>query len=239
MGLLDSIGNIFLASQAQKEQTYFAKHGIHVKVNDAKASGINPYFALGASTTMPGSVVGNVSGLDDTLGQNISRAEDAGKTADGRDNALAEKFGKLQIENQELQNASLKADIAKKTAQLAPAVPSLNQNWFIPGQGETAVKNEPMKRTVTGDTPGTDPASVNEIGYTQNPDGTFNPVPSKEAMERQSNDMIGMLQWNLRNRILPMFQGWRKMPFSKDGEYYSYNPVAGTYSPSGLRDLKK
>lgn len=236
MGIFDSIANIFNAERSNKIQQDFAKHGIQYKVKDAKAAGINPYAALGASTTMPATTVGNVSGIDDAFGQAIDRAKAAGSTEDERVKHLAEKYAKLQVDNQEIQNNILRADLAKRTAQLAPPVPSFNQKWKVDGQGDapsvTDVKIEPMKATASApNMPGADPGAVNEIGWTRDPGGGYIPVPSKEAMERQSNDMLGMLMWNWRNRILPSLGfNLNPPPFSPpNSSFWRYSAVRQRY----------
>lgn len=230
-GGISSIFNMHQAEKQQDIQDNFARHGIRIKVNDAKDAGINPYFALGASTTMPGSVVGDTSGLAG-FGQAADRAMDAGKTDDGRATALLEKKANLEIENMDLQNKILASDLAKKTSQLAPPVPSLNQRWAIDGQGETRqpglVKMEPVK--INPGEPGApqmQPGANPDIGFTRTNTG-WAVVPSDAAMKAQSNDMLGMLMWNLRNRLLPgRFDPPAFDP--KPGYAWQWNPLRWEY----------
>lgn len=247
MGFFDSIlgglGSVFgiasASSEARKaraQQEDFAKHGIQYKVADARAAGINPYAALGASTSMPAAVVGSSSGFSEA-GQNIGRALDSVSPEATRLARLAEEKAKLENKNLEIQNIALASDVARKNQPATPpAPPSIGQRWRVDGQGNSGqlVKDEPMKRTVQGELRGGDPGVLNEFGLTRSEDGSISIVPSKESMERQSNDMIGMLQWNLRNRVVdPIMRGGaRTFPGSK--EIYSYNILTGKWSPTGV-----
>lgn len=237
--IFGGISSIFNMHQAEKQndiQDNFARHGIRIKVNDAKDAGINPYFALGASTTMPGSVIGDTSGLSG-FGQAVDRATSAGQTDDERTaTVMLKKKGQLELDNMDLQNKILAADLAKKTSQLAPAVPSLNQRYLVDGQGEVKtpglVKFSPM--SITPSEPGNaavEPGANPDVGYTATGGGSYAPVPSKAAMERQSNDMLGMIMWNLRNRLLPSGSNFNPPPdkLLRPGHVWQWNPLSWQY----------
>lgn len=135
-----------------KMQKQFAKQGIRWKVEDAKAAGIHPLYALGASTaTFSPSYVGG--GYGDTLaasGQAIDRAIDATRTQEERDDARAEAFMtnavrqsdarvsaaenqarldrsySLDMQHKELQNTLLAAQIMRLGQSPANPTPSLS-----------------------------------------------------------------------------------------------------------------
>lgn len=206
-GGLGAIGNFFNARRAQDIQVDFAKHGIQYKIEDAKRAGINPYAALGASTSMPGAVTGDLSGVSG-FGQALDSATARGKTHDEKDTAVQEKFTELSITKGELENTLLAAQIAKLSAgPAAPTLPSFGQRWGLDGQGQTALtKDKPAELTPhEPGYPGIQPGANPDIAYSQDPvdPSAYYPIPSDAIMKSQSNDMLGMLSWNLRNRIFP------------------------------------
>lgn len=144
-------------------QREFAQQGIRWKVADAKAAGIHPLFALGASTTSFQNVVGGGSdyGLPE-MGQDIGRAMEAGRTARERADAEATNFMlararesdarvrqaevdserkalfNLQLERGFLENEALKRRISQMDrSQVGPPVPSGDDDrWsLLPGGG--------------------------------------------------------------------------------------------------------
>lgn len=90
-------------------QREFAQNGIRWKVDDAKAAGIHPLYALGASTSSFAPVsVGSVNenaplaDMSRNLGQDLSRAVNATRTAPER--VAAAKLTALQLEGAQLDN---------------------------------------------------------------------------------------------------------------------------------------
>lgn len=69
------------SAQEYERQKEFAQNGIRWRVEDAKAAGIHPIFAIGANTSTysPQAAVGTDYGLS-SAGQNISRAIEAKQT---------------------------------------------------------------------------------------------------------------------------------------------------------------
>lgn len=164
MGLFDAIGNItgsLISANASKNaskrnaamQREFAQQGIRWKVADAKAAGIHPLYALGASTTSfsPSYVGADYSGLGRGLGemgQDISRAVNATRTEDERREAEASAFmlnavrnsdsrvalaeekvkqdraWALRMQNAELQNTLLASQIMRINHAPNPSFPS-------------------------------------------------------------------------------------------------------------------
>ena len=78
-----------MAELNYKHQKEFAQNGIRWKVSDAKAAGIHPLYALGASTSSysPVSGYGGDNGIGEAaaqFGQGIGRAVEAGMTKEER-----------------------------------------------------------------------------------------------------------------------------------------------------------
>lgn len=107
--------------QMQKE---FAQQGIRWKVEDAKAAGIHPLYALGASShsfspvsigSLPES---NYSSTFGAMGQDLSRAVNATRTQDEREQAFTDTARSLELEGKKLDNDIKRAQIASSTARL-------------------------------------------------------------------------------------------------------------------------
>lgn len=122
--IISTVGNLLgglLGRQSQSEanaqnialQKQFAQQGIRWRVEDAKAAGIHPLYALGANThSFAPTVVGDTS-LPNALaqsGQDIARAVDAKRTAGEKFNVMYEA---LQLKRMELENTLLASQIAK------------------------------------------------------------------------------------------------------------------------------
>lgn len=87
-GAFSALGGLAQARSQRKaqqreyeHQKEFAQNGIRWRVEDAKAAGIHPLYAIGANTPTysPQAAVGTDYGLS-SAGQNISRAIEAGQT---------------------------------------------------------------------------------------------------------------------------------------------------------------
>lgn len=114
--------------ELQKE---FAQQGIRWKVDDAKAAGIHPLYALGANTTSFSPV--SVGATADTsmgsalasAGQDISRAINTTRTQEERDTAFVKTSQDLQLQKTGLENELLSAQIAKLRQTTNPPAPAL------------------------------------------------------------------------------------------------------------------
>lgn len=134
------LGGLFGNSQADKQadlQKEFAKNGVRWKVEDAKAAGIHPLYALGAQTTAysPISV-----GTPDfaTAGQNLGTAIHAATTKQEKVDGYTKTAQQLTLQNMGLQNDLLASQIAAfKAPGRGPGLPGGQQ--LIPGQGSTQV----------------------------------------------------------------------------------------------------
>lgn len=135
-----------VAQQNIQMQKDFAQNGVRWKVDDARAAGVHPLFALGANTHSFSPVsVGSSSdsSVGDSIasaGQNIGRAAQAAMTAPERQKAAA--ADALTLEKAGLENELLRTQILSlKKSQLGPPMPRLNSNQSIPGQPSTEKGN--------------------------------------------------------------------------------------------------
>lgn len=137
-----------MAAQNIAQQREFAQHGIRWKVDDARAAGIHPLFALGANTTSfsPVSVGSSAdTSMGDAIasaGQNIGRAVQAGQTrAERSTSAIADA---LILEKAGLENELLRTQIMqlKNPPGHPPAMPTLG-----PSPAGFPVKTDDIKQT--------------------------------------------------------------------------------------------
>lgn len=131
--------------QAQRE---FAQNGIQWKVNDAKAAGISPYYALGASTASYSPVSVGEGGIGKGLSdasQDVGRAAAATMSKEDRDD-VAKKAATLDLTNKDLQNELLKTQIAKMRGQIGPAMPTLKKSGDA---GGNLIDGQPATQTTT------------------------------------------------------------------------------------------
>lgn len=148
-GLLSNRANKQIASQNVAMQREFAQQGVRWKVEDAKAAGIHPLYALGASTAQfqPIAVQDSMGPALANAGQDISRAMYATQTAQERRDAEATAFMQAQVaasdarvlragqerraeeahavnlQGQQLQNELLASQIARLRATPNPPFP--------------------------------------------------------------------------------------------------------------------
>lgn len=129
----------FLGSKSSKKaqkrnerlQKEFAQNSIQWRVADAKAAGVHPLYAMGASpVAAQPSYVGdtNMANALANAGQDISRAMTATSSKSTRDNAHMEKVRALTISKMGLENELLASQIAKLRAQTGPPIPTGNDN---------------------------------------------------------------------------------------------------------------
>lgn len=200
-------------------QKEFAQNGIRWKVEDAKAAGIHPLYALGASGASFSPVNASIgpdtsmaSALSD-MGQNVGRAVAATRTAEedaaakiNLDHAKANLDGQL-IDNQ----------IKARTLQNMNTGPNFpGSTNFIPGQGDSGLVNiKPSERTASQ--PG---VPAQEAGW--RPDRSFartdsglTPMIPEGLSESLEDDIVGKLLWRWRNQIVPNWNPEKAQP-SKD-----------------------
>lgn len=238
---IGGIADIFMGSDQARKQAHlqkeFAQNGIQWKVEDAKKAGIHPLYALGANTMSysPTTVGTDLAGV----GQNLGRAIDSTRTEPQKIDAVQETLGRLAIERGGLENELLRQQIASSaiatTRQSAgsptPAFPLAAGDYVIPGQGNSGLITEKkMPRMMDPARPIQEPGSVADRGFTNTSTGIA-PVYSADAKERLEDDFLGMLAWNVRNRLLPSINtDWGSIPHKPPpGEKWIYNPIRQEY----------
>lgn len=235
-------GGFMQANTAEKNaqrnialQKEFAKSGIQWKVEDAKAAGVHPLYALGAQTNSfsPVSVGDQDMGLSGA-GQALGRAV----TATASQSSQSKLGETLQLEHMGLQNDLLRSQIAAsklatiRQGQSVP-MPSAGDRMLIDGQSGSGLVDESAMRRQSS-APGSvhqEAGAVSDIGFTRTSSGGYMPVMSKDAKDRLDDDTIGMISWNMRNRILPTLGGQGTPPDvpAPAGKYWRYNPIKQEY----------
>lgn len=222
-------------------QKEFAKEGIRWRVADAKAAGIHPIYALGASgaTYTPSSAAfaadTSIPNAFAAAGQDIGRAVNSTRTQTERVTAFTQAAQGLALEKGKLENEVLKLEIASKAGRLRQeaAPPFPGNNYLMPGQaqsGAVAPKDEPLERVHSAPgAPHQEHAAIPDVGYARTRTGLA-PVPSQNVKERIEDNMVQEMLWAWRNNVLPT-AGWWDNPAIKprDGHMWVYNPLAQEY----------
>lgn len=223
---------------AQKE---FAQNGLRWKVEDAKAAGIHPLYALGASTpsfspvslgTTPDQ---SMSTAMADMGQNISRAVSTTRTGPEKQLATIQLAqAQAQLDGSILDN-QVKAVQLKNLSTPSPSFPGTDSANFIPGQGNSGVvRIKPSERSTTADgRPAQQAGWVPDVGYARTDSG-LTPVPSTDVKERIEDQMIPELMWAARNLLAPNLGTARTPPKSmlpKGAESWSWSPYKQEWQP--------
>lgn len=198
--------------QMQRE---FAQNGIRWKVEDAKAAGIHPLYALGANTasfnpvSLPAAPDNSMASAMSDIGQNIGRA--VGATRTGAEKMAANlnlQQAQANLDGQLIDNQIKQAQLAKINA--GPNFPSGNEDNFMPGQGDSGttgrlVKVLPKERTASQPGRSAQEAGwVPDVGYSRTDTG-LTPVVPNSLSESLEDDIIGKFQWRVRNQLMPNF----------------------------------
>lgn len=159
--------NAAAAQQAalnRQMQEDFAQRGIRWKVQDAKAAGIHPLYALGANTATYSPVSLGVT-ADTSLpnaianmGQDMSRAVNATRTAPERQDAFTQTVQALTVQKMGLENEVLASQIAKLRASANPPMPTVGP---LPPIGESAKQDDRPLLQFGGQRIRTDPLTSN------------------------------------------------------------------------------
>lgn len=215
-------------------QREFAQQGVRWKVEDAKAAGIHPLYALGASTSSfaPVSVGGDFHSSGPafrSMGQNLGRAIQAATSSEERElNTINLASAKADLEGKTLDN-QIRATQLRNLNATSPALPGAVDTNFIPGQGNSnrLVKTNPAERTASQ--PG---RPAQEAGW--RPDVSFSrtdtgltPMVPTSLSESLEDDIIGKLMWRVRNQLVPNLGGGGaptrdQLPPGADQWYWSH-----------------
>lgn len=216
-----------------EHQKEFAQNGIRWKVADAKAAGLHPLAALGASTAQytPATAIGDSpdwSFLADA-GQSIGRAVDAKRTQQERveQQQKQDAVFALKAENQKAENdliraqtASIQQDMvlrqakaseqAVRTQQQVPAMPSLGRDGsVIAGQGDATspagIEAKPAEIVVNDpQTRTAEAGSHPDKRWLRTSTGGYQPVRSEAAQNALEDDIVGSFRYDMRNGLANM-----------------------------------
>lgn len=215
----------------------FAQNGIRWRVADAKAAGIHPLAALGASVgSSPTVSVGDDPRSDflRSTGQDISRALMATRGRSERETAMQD----LELENARLKNDFLKVQI-HNASQVGPSFPNPMDSSLIPGQGNApGVEVTPARVTASrAGVPGQEAGAINDFAYARSPTGLYI-VPSADSAGRTQQGFLPQIEWYWRNKLSPFLSGGstltkpdlRTYPLPK-GYDWAWVPWANEFRP--------
>lgn len=236
--IVDKIFGNKSAEKAYQQQKEFAQSGIQWRVEDAKKAGIHPLYALGAQTH---SFSPTTVGTDfASVGANLGGAIDATRSAAQKNTGVAKTMQDLALTRASLENDLLRQQIAASalatTRQVGrqTAIPSVGDRYLVDGQGNTPlVQTNPLERVaVDPDRMHQEAGAVGDVAHIRTASGGYAPAQSKDAHDRLEEDTIGGLQWNVRNRLLPVVSDSRFSPprDARDGYIWVFNPFTGEYS---------
>lgn len=241
-------------TQAERDrqlQLEMAKNQIQWRVADAKAAGLHPLYALGA-TPMSYSPV-SVSGGNEAAawannGQDLSRALTAMMgprerraellRAEAERAIQREREGvrfQLEVERGNLQNQLLASQIAKLNA---PGTgPGVDINNAPPG----SVSVVPARNTASlhGNTGG-EAGGIRDFGYARTADGGLAIVPSYDVHERIEDNIFLQAPWAFRNQLLPNFAPGSHTPDNRDyplppGQQWEWDFMRQAFYPQDIR----
>lgn len=139
-------------------QREFAQNGIRWKVEDAKAAGIHPAYAIGAPAISASPIsVGDVPSMGASLaaaGNDIGRAISATRTQDERLEAYTDATRKLTLDRMALENQVLASQLKRFQVQRNPPMPSADKD---PDPAGPAPEEKATRAGGAGNWP-TDPA---------------------------------------------------------------------------------
>lgn len=225
-GILGRSSNEDQMAKNRQMQMDFAQHGIQWKVEDAKAAGIHPMAALGASTMSPA-----IQTMQDPLGsgvaaagQDISRAVAAGASAEQKE--VAKVLAAQTVERNSLQNDLLRSQIRRMDAQTGPGIP-------LPGSQNNIPTSDAVRSRGpgAGKGDGPDPSApyqesrvVPDVGWSRTPSGGFSMIPSEQVNQNTQDMGIEPMLWSWRNRVGPYLNGGGRVPpnFAPPGVHKDY-----------------
>lgn len=224
-------------------QREFASTGIQRRVEDARAAGVSPLFALGANTHSFSPVsIGGDGGMQ-SAGQNISRAMAAQGSPQGRAGALAVEIAGAQLDGLKLDNMAKQQEIQAKTnlinqAGTPPAILDSGTTRVIDGQPIGVELKKEM--APAGTSPHKSFGVGPEVDIWKTPTGYAPEVP-QQLGEAHESQPLAAAQWFIRNKIMPTFSEAHSTPpyDTPVGMRWSFNPILGQYEliPRGPTEL--
>lgn len=206
-----------LTQQNVALQREFAQNGIRWKVEDAKAAGIHPIYALGGSGASFSPVSANFSAdtsLPNALasaGQDLGRAINSTRTEKERVDAFTLTGQKLALEKAGLENDLLRTQIASATGRLrqtpTPPAPVAGPGYMVPGQTSSGplIERKPLEvAPAHPGRPNAEGGAITDVGYARTNTGWV-PVPSNDVKNRIEDNFVQERLWDMRNNVLPSF----------------------------------
>lgn len=236
-----------LNEKNERLQREFAQHGLRWKVEDAKAAGLHPLYALGGqgATFSPLTAIADQGTPSPTLdlaglSQNITGA--MARTSTGQEKQMQQ----LQLQSMQLDVEGKTIDNQMRATQLrqlqtGPNFPGSDN--FIPGQGNSGMKINPAERTQSAPgRPAQEKGWVPDVGYARTDTG-LTPVPSKDVKERIEDQLVPESMWAARNYILPNIGKGEKPPKSMLPKGYNdwyWDPSRQEFRPTrtGMEQFK-
>lgn len=121
--------NLMIARENQQMQREFAQNGIRWKVDDAKAAGVHPVYALGAPTTsfspisFSATADNSMGNAVASMGQDIGGAINKTRTASEKSDAFTSAVQALTLEKGALENEVLRSRLAREKQVNSPPMP--------------------------------------------------------------------------------------------------------------------
>jgi len=228
-------------------QREFAQHGIRWRVEDAKAAGIHPLYAIGAqgASFSPSSVVAEVSSSrGDFLrrsGQNISRAVEMQMSQEER--GFNHMRNALELERLGLENNLLRVQISNVGRASGPGFPNFS-GISMTGQGDSGVRASggpvellPLGRTYSPKgQPSKAYGSVTDWTFSRTPTG-MTVVPSPDIQGSLANNMLEMLKWEISHAARQTVDPRSYQPSLKEfplpkGQYWKWHAFAREWRPA-------
>lgn len=238
-----------------------AQNSTQWKVADAKAAGLHPLYAMGASglNITPSSLIGNSvapvaqqthtsmrsssmgAALND-MGQNLSRAIASMETREQRQEradlkSYTHAMRSLELENQSLENDYLRSNIARlQREQIGPPAPSVDLHMGG-GVGSSRVQPVPAMPVINSTfDPSREAGNITDRGYTRGADGRLYPVPSQDVKNRIEDNDVQEALWNWRNVVVPFFSKNNSVPSLKEfplpkGQAWGFDRWSMSYRP--------
>lgn len=230
LGTAGQVGMDYLAMQSGEEQNKeairaaereqarnlqwqqeFAQNGIRWRVEDAKAAGIHPLAAVGASgaSFSPSTSLFPTSDpkgeFYSKMGQNFTRAASAAMSKEEKIAAA------LRLENMHIENEMKKIEL-KRMQEPPTNFPTPYGDPGFPGQPNASGYGN---STPHPDRPAQEAGYTPDVAYAGSDRVVYPYIPTKLA-ESYESDPIGSIMWRARNTLLPYFNPWASRPPARD-----------------------
>lgn len=215
------------AHHAQEQQMAydFAKHGIQMRVEDARRAGINVNAALGVqgaqgpgfSMFQPAQSTGGFGSALSNLGQSLS--------------VYMNQQDMMELEKEKAQ-AQIKLDNAQadllRSQTSNPRSPGRQTHLpnaagnLVPSQGNSGQVVTKPSEVITADRykRNQSPGVISEVGFSRLGDGSYAPIMSSDFKQRSEDSLLPEAEWFFRNRLAV----WSKGPGSPGGDVADPGP---------------